>query len=132
MPPTFRVAPSGWTKAKSRAGHEVVIGGYTIRDGSLRSLLVGVHRDNRLAYVGRVGTGYGARVLETLWPRVKSLTTPTNPFAGADAPRGGGDVRWVKPKLVAEIEFAGWTESGMVRQARSKDCAKISPPRAAG
>ncbi len=33
-----------WTKAKCRAGHEVVIGGWTTTDGKFRSLLVGVHR----------------------------------------------------------------------------------------
>ena len=42
----------GWLKTKCRAGHEVVIGGWTIRDGQLRSLLAGVYRRGRLAYVG--------------------------------------------------------------------------------
>ena len=56
----------GWTKAKCRAGHEVVIGGYTARAGSVRSLLVGVHRDDRLIYVGRVGTGFSQRVARPL------------------------------------------------------------------
>ena len=48
-----------WTKAKCRAGHEVVIGGWCTTVG-FRSLLVGVHRGEHLVYVGRVGTGYGA------------------------------------------------------------------------
>jgi bifunctional non-homologous end joining protein LigD len=47
----------GWTKAKCRAGMEVVLGGWTTEDGGLRSLLAGVHRDGRLEYVGRIGTG---------------------------------------------------------------------------
>ena len=48
-----------WTKAKCRAGHEVVIGGWTHEAGQLRSLLVGVHRGEQLVHVGRVGTGFG-------------------------------------------------------------------------
>ena len=49
-----------WTKAKCRAGHEVVIGGWKTTNGKFRSLMVGVHRGDHLAFVGMVGTGFGA------------------------------------------------------------------------
>src|SRR6202011_4281815 len=47
-----------WTKAKCRAGHEVVIGGWKTTAGKFRSLMAGVYRGDHLAYVGIVGTRF--------------------------------------------------------------------------
>jgi bifunctional non-homologous end joining protein LigD len=100
-----------WLKVKIRQRLECVIGGYTEPEGSrahFGSLVLGLYdKKGRLIHVGQVGSGFDQKLLDELWKVLQKLETKKNPFFGeVEALRR---VFWVKPELVAEIEYAQWT-----------------------
>jgi bifunctional non-homologous end joining protein LigD len=106
-----------WRKAKCRLSQEVLIGGWTLpSDGraSIGALHVGFHEDGKLLYAGKVGSGFSERLLDDLFRRLEARKRATCPFASVPAEMRRG-ARWVEPDIVAQVEFAHWTDEGRMR-----------------
>ncbi len=116
-----------WLKVKNVNRQELVIGGWLPgrgrRTGQLGALLMGYHEEEGsrlvLRYAGRVGTGFDEPELERLGTELGRRERRSSPFSkhGEQPPR---EARFVKPELVAEIEFSHWTRQGILRHSAYK------------
>jgi bifunctional non-homologous end joining protein LigD len=110
-----------WVKTKCKRRQELVVGGFSAPGGTrshIGALLLGVREPSgALRYAGRVGTGFTETSLRELHRRLQKRVSEAPPFR--NPPRGAlaRDVTWVRPELVAEIEFAEMTRGGHVRHA---------------
>lgn len=107
-----------WLKAKCTLRQEFIVVGYhpsSARGRDIRSILVAYRKDGKLVYGGKVGTGFSNRVGEELAGRLSGLTRAKPAIAGLEKQEKGAI--WVRPDLVAEVEFRAWTGDGILRQA---------------
>jgi bifunctional non-homologous end joining protein LigD len=108
-----------WVKSKCQQRQEFVVIGYSPPKGQrtgFGALLLGYHDERkRLVYAGRVGTGFGTRLLGDLHQRLNALSVKRSPTAVEPPARECRLATWVKPILVAEVRFTGWTRDGMLR-----------------
>ncbi|WP_344239986.1 non-homologous end-joining DNA ligase [Actinocorallia libanotica] len=108
-----------WQKIKNFRSQEVVVVGWRPgqgrREGTLGSLLLGVHDRGRLRYAGHVGTGFDDAALDDLMARLRPLERRTWPCEGTPPWEVSRDAHWVEPVLVGEVAFTEWTADGRVR-----------------
>ncbi|OGW48441.1 MAG: hypothetical protein A2078_09945 [Nitrospirae bacterium GWC2_57_9] len=108
-----------WVKKKCINRQEFVVGGYTAPKGTrslFGSLVLGYYNEKRqLVYCGNVGTGFNEDSIKLVHERLKQLEQNASPFAPPLEDARNRDVRYVAPRLVAEVEFSDWTEGGHLR-----------------
>ena len=118
-----------WLKLKCIREQEFVIGGFTLPSNEshgVGALLLGYYERKRLIYAGRTGTGFSQKTHRTLRDQLDKLRQSANPFHDSPAEARHGAI-WVKPKLVAQVNFATWTADNLVRQASFKGLREDKP-----
>jgi bifunctional non-homologous end joining protein LigD len=122
-----------WLKIKTHGRQEFVVAGYTrgsgARSASFGALVLAVNDAGELRYAGNVGTGFTDSECTKLLRLLKPLERPDPPFPSPPKmPRvRRGDVTWVEPRLVVEVEFSEWTHDGRVRQPSYKGLREDKP-----
>ncbi len=108
-----------WRKIKVRQRQEVVVGGWQggtgNREGLIGSLLIGYFEGDQLRYAGRVGSGFTWPELTRVGRLLEELATDRCPFDPAPPREITRTAHWVRPELVAEVEFGSWTDVGILR-----------------
>ena len=115
-----------WVKYKVNRGQEFVIGGYT-PGNPFDALIVGYYEGEKLLYAAKVRNGFVPLVRRDVASRFKGLEIDTCPFANLPEKKRTQwaltkeemkNCVWLKPELVAQIEFTEWTPDGHLRHSK--------------
>lgn len=117
-----------WQKFKVQLRQEFVIGGYKPEHANFQSIVVGYYENRKLRFAARVRAGFTAAQRAALFELLRPLKAETCPFTDLPSSRTGhwGEgitaedmkiLKWVKPRLVAEIAFTEWTRDGNLRHS---------------
>jgi DNA ligase D-like protein (predicted ligase) len=127
-----------WRKMRIDRGQEFVIGGYTIGSSAFDAIVVGYFEGDRLLYAARTRNGFTPATRAALQKKFRELEIPACPFVNLPEEKSGrwgqgltaakmGECRWLKPVLVAQLEFLEWTARGQARQHRDTGVRRIDP-----
>lgn len=121
-----------WLKSKCIQTDEFVIVGYlqsNVSPNAVGALVVGYHDRGRLIYAGRVGTGFTNRRSTELYRLLSPLRIDEQPVASRLTGLQRKGVVWVKPTVVAQIEYRAWTADDLLRHAAFKGLREDKPAR---
>ena len=118
-----------WQKMRVNRGQEFVIGGYTVGGKGFDALIFGYYESDRLIYAARTRNGFTPAVRTQLMKKFTGLETSECPFVNLPEQKSGRwgagltaakmkDCRWLKPTLVAQIEFLEWTGDNHLRHTK--------------
>ncbi|MBY5849708.1 ATP-dependent DNA ligase [Rhizobium leguminosarum] len=122
---TYRSGRGGeWLKIKCIQSDGFAIVGYeksTASFGGIGRLLLAARKGSALVYVGGVGTGFNERSAAELREQMDKLIIAK---PSVDTGRKRNAV-FVRPELVAEIEYRAWTHDGKLRHASYKGLREV-------
>lgn len=118
-----------WLKYKTNKGQELVIGGYKPGSVVFDYLLAGYYEGRDLIFIAKIKNGFTPALRRKVAERFNGLQTTRCPFANLPEPQNArrGEaitaevmkrIQWLRPKLVAQIEFTEWTAGNHLRHSK--------------
>jgi bifunctional non-homologous end joining protein LigD len=114
-----------WLKIKCIQSDSFIVVGYehsTSARGGIGSLLLAARRGTEFVYVGNVGPGFKESDAIYLRKTLDTLKTKKAPVAFEGR---SNDIVWVRPTLIAEIEYRAWTDDCKLRHASYKGLREV-------
>jgi DNA ligase D-like protein (predicted ligase) len=117
---------NAWVKYRVNQGQEFVIGGYTLGN-PIDALIVGYYQDGKLLFAAKIRNGFVPHLRRMVANSLKGLEVNDCPFVNlperkrtqwALTKEEMKNCVWLKPQLVAQIEFTEWTPDGHLRHSK--------------
>jgi bifunctional non-homologous end joining protein LigD len=111
-----------WLKIKNKQTQDCIVIGYTKGEGNRQdyfgSLLLAMYDDElgaggELRFVGHTGSGFDFSLLESTFKRLEKIKVNACPIKYV--PYTNREPVWVRPELVVEVKFHGWTKDRIMR-----------------
>lgn len=118
-----------WVKYRVNHGQELVIGGYRPGKNGFDNLAVGYYNNaGKLIFIAKIRNGFTPDVKEQIFQRFAGQEITKCPFDNLPEPKNARrgeamtadamkNYRWLKPELVAQIDFTDWTAADHLRHA---------------
>jgi ATP-dependent DNA ligase len=129
-----------WVKQRANAGQEFVVGGYTPGPNGINAIIVGYYNGDDLVYVARTRNGFVPASRRSVFQKLRGLNAEECPFVNLPETRKArwGEAMtaekmkervWVRPELVAQIEFLKWTDADHLRHSKFVGLREDKDPR---
>jgi bifunctional non-homologous end joining protein LigD len=121
-----------WLKSRCVLSQEFIVVGYvpsTTARRTVGSLALGYYEGDGLVLAGRVGSGFSQEEAKALFAALEQVATEASPLQRKPPAEAEIGVRWVAPRLIAQVDYHAWPDGGLIRHASFRGLRDDKEPR---